>query len=73
MCIAYITVGVLDGTYVPLLKTASLKKIEKPKKKRLKHIRLVGKLDGELATPPVNKGLSDRTAAKIVSKYHKMS
>jgi ribosomal protein L14E/L6E/L27E len=64
-----IIVGVLDERYV-LIADGRKRKIEKPKKKKMKHIRPVGRLDGDLAALLKDKRLSNRTAAKIVSSYH---
>ena len=65
----FIIVGVLDEAYV-LVADGRKRKIEKPKKKKMKHIRTVAQPGGELATLIDQKGLTNRTAAKIVSSYH---
>ena len=65
----FIIVGVLDEGYV-LAADGKKRKIEKPKKKRMKHIRTVRSADGDLATLIKEQKLSNRTAAKIVSSYH---
>ena len=69
---AFIIVGVLDEGYVAVA-DGRRRKIEKPKRKKMKHIRTVKESDSELATLIKENRLSNRTAAKIVSKYHKMS
>lgn len=66
----YIIVGVLDENYV-LVSDGRKRKIEKPKQKKLKHLRILGKPDSELATLIEQNSLTNRTAAKIVSSYHK--
>lgn len=65
----FIIVGVLDEMYV-LVADGRKRKIEKPKKKKIKHIRTVREPDSDLATLINEKGLTNRTAAKIVLSYH---
>ena len=66
---AFIIVGVLDEGYVAVA-DGRRRKIEKPKRKKMKHIRTVKESDSELATLIKENRLSNRTAAKIVSEYH---
>ena len=65
----FIIVGVLDEDYV-LIADGRSRKIEKPKKKKLKHLRICCETDGELATLLNDKSLTNRTAAKITASYH---
>ncbi len=64
----FIIVGVLDEKYV-LIANGKSRKIEKPKKKKLKHLKAVGK--DSSATRLLNEGkLTNKTAAKITVSYH---
>ena len=64
----FIIVGVLDKEHV-LIANGKSRKIEKPKRKKLKHLRAVGECD--LAKEMLNdKKLTNKTAAKIIASYH---
>ena len=65
----FIIVGVLDETYV-YVADGRKRKIEKPKKKKLKHLRICCEAGGELATLLNENSLTNRTAAKITASYH---
>ena len=65
-----IIVGVLDEKYV-LVSDGRMRKVEKPKKKKLKHLRIEGKLDFDTTELLVENKLTNRTAAKITASYHK--
>ena len=65
----FVIVGVLDENYV-CIANGRERKIEKPKKKKLKHLRICCKADGELATLLNENRLTNRTAAKITASYH---
>ena len=66
----FIIVGVLDERNV-LIADGRLRKVEKPKKKKLKHLRIEGKLEGESIELLTENKLTNRTAAKITASYHK--
>ncbi|MBE6718445.1 MAG: RNA-binding protein [Ruminococcaceae bacterium] len=66
----FIIVGVLDERNV-LIADGRLRKVEKPKKKKLKHLRIEGKLEGESIELLKENKLTNRTAAKITASYHK--
>ena len=66
----FIIVGVLDEKYV-LVSDGRLRKVEKPKKKKLKHLRLEGKLDKVTINLIPEGKLTNKTAAKITASYHK--
>lgn len=59
----FVIVGVSDEQHV-LIIDGRTRKIDKPKKKKLKHLRIVGYI------PELN-GITDETAAKITASYHK--
>ena len=65
----FVVVGVIDENHVAVA-DGRKRKIEKPKKKKLKHLRICCETDGELATLLNEKGLTNRTAAKITASYH---
>ena len=65
---AFIIVGVLDKDYV-FITDGKKRKIEKPKKKKLKHLRAVG--EDSLAKQLLSEmKLTNKTAAKINASYH---
>ena len=66
----FIIVGVLDKDYV-FITDGKKRKIEKPKKKKLKHLRICCEAESELATLLKENRLTNRTAAKITASYHK--
>lgn len=64
----FVIVGVLDEAYV-LIADGRSRKIEKPKKKKLKHLRAVGQSEYAAELLAENK-LTNKTAAKITASYH---
>lgn len=65
----FIIVGVLDENHV-LIADGRKRKIEKPKRKKLKHLRAVGIADTEEEALIGNGRLTNKTAAKITASYH---
>ncbi len=65
----FIIVGVLDDSHV-LVADGRLRKIEKPKKKKLKHLGTDGKPDREAVMLIKENRLTNKTAAKITASYH---
>lgn len=65
----FITVGVLDEEHVAIA-DGRLRKIEKPKKKKLKHLRVIETACIEAQTLIRQNKLTNDTAAKITASYH---
>ena len=65
----FIVVGVLDEDHV-LIANGRSRKIGKPKKKKLKHLSVVGKISTETEESLKRGELTDKTAAKITASYH---
>ncbi len=66
----FIIVGVLDESHV-FIADGKLRKIEKPKKKKLKHLRTEVINDKEISNLISLGLLTNKTAAKITASYHK--
>lgn len=66
----FIIVGVLDEEHVAIA-DGRLRKIEKPKKKKLKHLRVIDNACSEAQTLLQQNKLTNDTAAKITASYHK--
>jgi ribosomal protein L14E/L6E/L27E len=65
----FIVVGVLDEDHV-LIADGRLRKIEKPKKKKLKHLKVEVSGDDQVADLIKNNLLTNNTAAKMLASYH---
>ncbi len=66
----FVIVGVLDEEHV-YIADGRMRKIEKPKKKKLKHLKVELVSDADLLKALRSDKLTNRTAAKITASYHK--
>jgi len=65
----FIVVGVLDEEYV-LIADGRVRKIEKPKKKKLKHLKVEVTGADQITDLIKDNLLTNKTAAKILASYH---
>lgn len=66
----FVIVGVLDEEHV-YIADGKMRKIEKPKKKKLKHLKVEWVAEQSIADELREITLTNRTAAKILASYHK--
>ena len=66
----FVVVGVHDEEHV-LIADGKMRKIEKPKKKKLKHLKVEMINEPSIADELDEVTLTNRTAAKILASYHK--
>ncbi len=66
----FVIVGVLDEEHV-YIADGKMRKIEKPKKKKLKHLKVESVTEQNIADELGKCNLTNRTAAKILASYHK--
>lgn len=66
----FVIVGVLDEEHV-YIADGKMRKIEKPKKKKLKHLRVERITEQSIADELGNTTFTNRTAARILASYHK--
>ena len=66
----FVIVGVLDDEHV-YIADGKMRRIEKPKKKKLKHLKVEMVTEQSIADELGNMNLTNRTAARILASYHK--
>lgn len=64
-----VTLGVIDENYV-LVSDGKLRKVDKPKRKKLKHLMVIANLSESDEKIVQSESFSDIAAAEMISKYH---